>query len=104
MISVEIISPVVFSPPGSPPLTPTYPIVCYNFVFINNFYYNNIILLIIQIIIACLLIILCVSFCILTYLNINSQHSHFKKIVCNLLFIIFCCILFATIFLWKSDC
>jgi len=104
MVPVELISSLIIPPSAPSPLMPEYPIICNTFVFTNNLYYNNMIILIIQIIIELLLIILCISLCLLIYFNINSQNSHYKKILCNLILIIFCCLLFSSIFLWKFNC
>ena len=100
MVAVHVIS----SPPSSPLYPPSLPKVCRIFNQQLNPSYNTEIIYIIQKSFTCLLAILCITLCILSYLNYQYEHKHFKKFLCNLLLIVILCILFSTSFLWDPIC
>ena len=103
MVSVEVIA----SPPSYPPSYPSsspYSKFCRIFNQIVDPNYNTEIIYIIQRSCACLLAFLCITLCVLSYLNSQSEHLHFKKFLCNLFLIIILSILFSSSFLWEPIC
>lgn len=100
MVAIQVISY-----PSFPPSSPSKVCRIFNRV-LDTSYYNMIISIIpiIQNIFLCLLTILCITLCILTYLNAKSQNLHTKKLLCNLILIIIICIAFLTSFLFEPNC